>query len=105
MKGIRNKLENTQGITVPSDGKSGGLAMMWREGSDIRLRSCANSHIDVEVHLSSALIPWRATGFYGQPDSGKRFISWQLLEFLKNQYTMPWIVFGDFNELQSQMRK
>ena len=26
MKGIRNKLEYTQGITVPSDGRSGGLA-------------------------------------------------------------------------------
>lgn len=28
MKGIRNKLEYTQGITVPSDGRSRGLAMM-----------------------------------------------------------------------------
>ena len=97
MKGIRNKLEYTQGITVPSDGKSGGLAMMWKEGSDIKLRSCLNSHIDVEVHSSSTPIPWRATSFYGHPDIDKRFISWQLLEFLKNQYTMPWIVFGDFN--------
>ena len=35
MKGIRNKLEYTQGITVPSDGRSGGLAMMWKEGSDL----------------------------------------------------------------------
>ena len=40
MKGIRNKMKYTQGITVPSDGRSGGLAMMWKEGSDIRLRSC-----------------------------------------------------------------
>nr|POF10697.1 hypothetical protein CFP56_59499 [Quercus suber] len=32
MKGIRNKVEYTQGITVPSDGRSGGLAMMWKEG-------------------------------------------------------------------------
>ena len=97
MKGIRNKLEYTQGITVPSDGKSGGLAMMWKKGSDIRLRSCSNSYIDVEVHSSLAPIPWRAMGFYGHPDIGKCFISWQLLEFLKNQYTIPWIVFGDFN--------
>ena len=99
MKGIRNKLEYTQGITVPSDGKSGGLAMTWKKGSDIRLRSCSNSYIDVEVHSSLAPIPWRATGFYGHPDIGKCFISWQLLEFLKNQYTMSWIVFGDFNEI------
>ena len=99
MKGIRNKVKYTQGITVPSDGRSGGLAMMWKEGSDIRLRSCSNSHIDVEIHEGSAATPWRATGFYGHPDAGKRFISWQLLDFLKNQNTMPWIVFGDFNEI------
>ena len=27
--------------------------------------------------------PWRATGFYGQIDLGKRHISWQLLEALR----------------------
>ena len=105
MKGIRNKLEYTQGITVPSDGKCGGLTMMWKKGSDIRLRSCSNSYIDVEVHSSLAPIPWRATGFYGHPDIGKCFISWQLLEFLKNQYTMSWIVFGDFNEITQSDEK
>ena len=73
--------------------------MMWKEGLDVRFRSCSNSHIEVEVHGSSASTPWRATGFYGHPDAGKRFISWQLLELLKHQYSMPWVVFGDFNEI------
>ena len=99
IKGIMNKLEYTQGITIPSDGKSGGLAMMWKDGVDIRLRSCLNSHIDVEVHESTATTPWRAMGFYGHPDAGKHFTSWQLLDFLKNQYSMSWVVFGDFNEI------
>lgn len=36
MKGIWNKLKYTQGITVPNDGRSEGLAMMWKEGTDIR---------------------------------------------------------------------
>ena len=102
---IRNKLEYMQGITVPGDGKSGGLAMMWKEGVDIRFRSCSNSHIDVEIHESSVTTPWRATGFYGHPDVGKRFISWQLLDFLKNQYSMPWVVFGDFNEITHSNEK
>ena len=99
MKGIRNKLEYTQGITIPSDGRSEGLAMMWKEGSDVRFRSYSNSHIEVEVHRSSASTSWRAMGFYEHPDTGKRFISWQLLELLKHQYSMPWVVFGDFNEI------
>ena len=105
MRRIRNKMKYTQGITVQSDGRSGGLAMMWKEGVDIRLRSCSNSHIDVEIHEGSAPTPWRATGFYGQPDAGKRFISWQLLDLLKNQISMPWIVFGDFNEIMWSSEK
>ena len=32
MKGFQQKLGFTQGIIVPSDGKSGGLAMLRREG-------------------------------------------------------------------------
>ena len=54
LKGVRNKIGYTQGITVPSDGRSGGLALMWREGSDIDFKGCSNSHIDVVVHGGSA---------------------------------------------------
>ena len=57
IKGIQNKLDYTQGITVPSDGRSGGLAMLWREGMDVRFKSCSNSHIDVEIHESSSVAP------------------------------------------------
>ena len=63
IKGIQNKLDYTQGITVPSDGRSGGLAMLWREGTDVRFKSCSNSHIDVEVYENPSSSPWRATSF------------------------------------------
>ncbi|XP_030959237.1 uncharacterized protein LOC115981210 [Quercus lobata] len=105
IKGIQNKLDYTQGITVPSDGRSGGLAMLWREGTDVRFKSCSNSHIDVEIHERSSVAPWRAIGFYGQPDVAKRFISWQLMEALKKQSDLPWVVFGDFNEISQSYEK
>ena len=99
IKGIQSKLEYTQGIMVPSDGRSGGLALLWKEGIDVRFKSYSNSYIDVEIHDSSAPTPWCATGFYGQPDAAKRFISWELLEVLKVQSSLPWVVFEDFNEI------
>ena len=83
IKGIQNKLEYTQGIMVPNDGRSAGLEVMWKEATDISFKSCSNSHIDVVVNTELASTPWRATGFYGQPNVGKRFISWQLLEVLR----------------------
>ena len=75
MKGFQNKLSFTQGIVIPSDGRSGGLALLWREGMDIRFKSCSHSHIDVVVHDIGNGGPWRVTGFYGHPDTGKRYTS------------------------------
>ena len=73
--------------------------MLWREGVDVRFKSCSHSHIDVVVHGDGGAKPWRASGFYGHPDTRKRYVSWELLISLKKQCMMPWIVFGDFNEI------
>ena len=59
MKGFQYKLGFTQGIIVPSDGKSGGLAMLWREGMNIWFKSCSHLHIDVVVHGKGKRGPWR----------------------------------------------
>ena len=72
MKGFQQKLGFTQGIIVPSDGKSGGLAMLWREGVDVRIKSCSHSYIDVVVHGEGSEGPWSTTGFYGHLNMSKR---------------------------------
>ena len=105
IKGLQRKIGLTQGISVKSDGRSGGLALLWKEGFDVRLKSCSNTHIDVVVCEGNGARPWRATGFYGHPDSGMRPISWKLLEYLKSQCHLPWIVFGDFNEILNSDEK
>ena len=84
---------------MPSNGRSGSLALLWREGTNVRFKSCSNSHIDVVVHGVVSTEPWWATGFYGQPEASKRGMSWQLLEALRAQCNMPWVVFGDFKEI------
>ena len=73
--------------------------MLWLEGVDVRFKSCSHSHIDVVVHGDGGAKPWRASSFYGHPDARKRYVSWELLISLKNHCVMPWIVFGDFNEI------
>lgn len=38
----------------------------------MRLKSCSSSHIDVIVYSGSGVSLWRVTGFYDQPNAGKR---------------------------------
>ena len=75
IKGVQRKLDYTQEIIVPSDGRSGGLALLWREGTLIDFKSCSNSHIHVVVHDSPSAEPWCVTGFYGHLDTNKRYVS------------------------------
>ena len=56
-------------------------------------------NLNVVVHGSSFSDPWRAIGFYGHPEANKRYISWKFLDSLNAQCNMPWVVFGDFNEI------
>ena len=105
IKGIQTKLEYTQGIVVQSDGWSGGLALLWREGTEVSFKSCSNSHINVILRKDPILSLWRVTSFYGQPETEKRNISWQLLEALKFQCDLPWILFRDFNEIMCNSEK
>lgn len=65
----------------------------------MRFKICSNSHIDVVVYEGIDAVPRRVTSFYGQLDAGKRPISWQLIDTLKAQCEMPWVVFGDFNKI------
>ena len=69
MKGFQNKLGFTQGITVLSDGRSGGLVLLWREGTYICFKSCFHSHINVVVNGEGSESPWRFIGFYGHLDT------------------------------------
>ena len=82
MKGFQNKIDYMEGIVVPSDEKSGGLTMIWKKGTEIKLKSYSNSHINVVVEGEQDQAPWRATGFHGHTESSKRKISWSLLEVL-----------------------
>ena len=76
IRGIQNKINFMQGIIFLSDGRSGGLTMLWKEGTDVSFKSCSNSHINVVIRDGSNPTPWQATSFYGHPEVSKRYISW-----------------------------
>lgn len=62
-------------------GKSGGLALFWRNGVDVRLRSLSKYWIDVDVADSNG-DTWCFTGIYGEPQADKKDVTWAALRTL-----------------------
>ena len=42
---------------------------------------------------------WRLTGFYGEPSTDRKVLSWKVLRVLNAARQRPWLCLGDFNEI------
>ncbi|XP_075675171.1 uncharacterized protein LOC142644440 [Castanea sativa] len=102
---IKRKVQIFDGMIVPSDGKSGGLAMLWKKDVKLEIMGYSKNHIDAIITESSSGFKWRITGFYGHPEAHLKHESWKLLENLNGRYNLSWICFGDFNEVVSMDEK
>ena len=80
------------GLIVPSQGKSGGLAMFWREEVKLDIQTYSSSHIDAWVHGGDNVGWWHLTGFYGEPDTSKIVESWQKMKHLCGTSDLPWLI-------------
>ncbi len=98
MEVIRIKLGFDNAFTVPSLGRSGGLALLWKVEADVVIQNFSQHHIDAHVDSKQANC-WRLTGFYGRPEHHRRRESWALLKHLSGMDGLPWCCLGDFNEI------
>ena len=81
-------------------GRGGGIALLWKQPMTYNLLSFQNNFIDVSVHVPNKVV-WRLTCFYGFPERNRRKDSWNLLRILHGNSSLPWCIFGDFNNLLS----
>ncbi|KAG2702185.1 hypothetical protein I3760_06G078300 [Carya illinoinensis] len=92
-------------LAVDPVGKKGGLALFWRSGDEVKITNYSSWHINSEIKEAGKGKRWLFTGFYGYPETGKRKLSWDLLQSLKPREKEPWCVMGDFNEILFQNEK
>ena len=90
VKGFRWKLGMINCFTKDCDGRSGGLALFWKNGVDLHVRAVSRLYIDVDVTENDGFI-WWFMGFYGEPSSDKKDLSWHALRVLNAARRRPWI--------------
>ncbi|KAK1360251.1 hypothetical protein POM88_044725 [Heracleum sosnowskyi] len=91
-------------IVVEPQGKSGGIAMLWKNAENVNLLSFSRSHIDVSVNKIGSN-SWRLTGVYGEPERSQRHKTWELLRNLSRDANLLWCLVGDLNNVRSQSDK
>jgi hypothetical protein len=102
MEWIRIKIGYAGVFAVDPVGRSGGVALLWKEDQDLEIQNYSQRHINAVVKRRGDGFSWKLTGFYGDPDSSKRKESWALLKHLKSFEPEPWLCVGDFNEITQQ---
>lgn len=101
MNWVCTKLGYEGMIVVDSQGRSGGLAMLWKDVQEANLLSYSQNHVDMMVKVNG-MSPWRITGLYGEPNRNHRRKTWELLRNLARDSNLPWCVLGDMNNITSQ---
>ena len=101
----KEKASFNNGLVIPSSGRSGGLALLWKKDILVEVQGYSDNYIDAIVTNPTIGFKWQITGFYGHPETHHRKESWNLLRDLNRRYKMPWMCFGDFNEIISMEEK
>ncbi|KAA3463010.1 reverse transcriptase [Gossypium australe] len=91
-------------LAVSSKGKSGGLALMWKEGTSVSIQSYSKFHVDALVDIDDGK-KIQFTGFYGQSDPTLRKQAWDMLRRIKGCVREGWVVGGDFNDILNEAEK
>ncbi|XP_072066985.1 uncharacterized protein [Arachis hypogaea] len=103
----KGEMQNVVGVDYNGDGRQrgGGLAVLWNREIDVNITSMSKNHIDMVIQARGSNHKWRATEFYGWPENQNKQASWELLRSLGQASAMPWVVFGDFNQVLNQHEK
>jgi hypothetical protein len=73
-------------LVVPI-GRSGGLALLWRDLNEVTIVNYSRRHINATVLSQTQKTKWKLMGFYGHLDPTKRHEAWNLLK--KFKYLSP----------------
>ena len=71
---VQDRIQFDHKFFVERINRGGGLVLFWKNGIEVDVESSSLNHIDAIVNRTSEK-PWRFTGFYGEPETHRRFES------------------------------
>lgn len=95
---LRIKLGFAQCFSVDRVGRSGGLAVFWKNNVYCEITGYSRNHVNLNF-LNNNVAVWSLSCFYGFPERSRRKDSWDLIRVLAGMSTLPWFIIGDFNDL------
>ncbi|XP_058741766.1 uncharacterized protein LOC131614157 [Vicia villosa] len=104
METVRVTLKFDSCLAVDVDGRSGGLAVLWRNNIKCRVLNYSQNFVNMMIE-DDIRGQWRLTCYYGFPERGRRKLAWDMLRDLRDMSDNPWCIIGDFNDLLSQEDK
>ena len=105
MEFVRDRLGFEGLFVVDPVGRSGGLALLWKEKNEVEIQNYTRKHINAVIKHTNSTQLWRLTSFYGHPSLAKWHESQALLSHLRSFGPEPWLCIGDFNEEVEQSKK
>lgn len=72
MERSKNRIGFANGLIVPSVGRSGGIALLWKREINLEVKSYTRYHIDAVILEADSGYGWRLTGFYWHPETHKK---------------------------------
>ena len=95
-----DKLKNSMGFSdyfcVESVGKSGGLALFWKDGVELEVIFSNKYSIVALVFLDPSGSPWLLMAVHGSPYLGKKRRFWELMEDIITRFSGVWLEDGSY---------
>nr|POE69772.1 hypothetical protein CFP56_24145 [Quercus suber] len=89
---------------VSSEGRKGGLALLWNAEVVVDTQTYSPNHIDANIHTQDSP-SWRLTGIYRHSAEERKVETWRLMRHLHSRGALPWVCLGNFNEIFSSDEK
>lgn len=69
---VKERIGLPNGLIIPTEGRSGGMALLWVRDLDVEIKNFSRSHIDAIVIDPKSRFKWRMIGFYGNSEISLR---------------------------------